>query len=114
VILHKEISGFVANRILGAVRDEAIGLYEHGVASLEDIDTACKTALGYPMGPFELMDLTGIDIGYYVKLARYAETGDPSDRPSKSVADKVRRGELGRKTGRGWYAYDESGRKQAR
>jgi 3-hydroxybutyryl-CoA dehydrogenase len=112
VILHKEISGFVANRILGAVRDEAIGLYESGVASLEDIDTACKTALGYPMGPFELMDLTGIDIGYYVKMARYEETGDPSDKPSKSVADKVRRGELGRKTGRGWYTYDEAGRKQ--
>jgi 3-hydroxybutyryl-CoA dehydrogenase len=57
VILEKEISGFVANRILGALRDEAIYLYESGVASFEDIDTACKTALGHPMGPFELMDL---------------------------------------------------------
>ena len=59
-MLNKEISGFVANRILGVVRDEAISLYENGIASFEDIDTACRTALGYPMGPFELMDLTGI------------------------------------------------------
>src|SRR5215216_6426248 len=54
VVLNKEIPGFVANRILNAVRDEAISLYENGIASVEDIDTACKTALGYPMGPFEL------------------------------------------------------------
>src|SRR5829696_8540031 len=80
VVLNKEISGFVANRILGAVRDEAISLYENGIASFEDIDTACKTALGYPMGPFELMDLTGIDIGYYVKMTRYEESGNPKDK----------------------------------
>ena len=82
VVLRKEIPGFVANRILGAVRDEAIFLLEHGVASVEDIDTACRTALGYPMGPFELMDLTGIDIGYHAKLARHAVTGDPT-RPAQ-------------------------------
>lgn len=107
VLLHKEISGFVANRILGALRDEAISLYENGVASFEDIDTACKTALGHPMGPFELMDLTGIDVGYYVKMARYDESGDPEDRPSPSVVEKFEKGELGRKTGKGWYEYDE-------
>ena len=64
MVLDREIPGFIANRILGAVRDEAIFLLENGIASVEDIDTACRTALGYPMGPFELMDLTGIDIGY--------------------------------------------------
>lgn len=111
VVLEKEIPGFVANRILGALRDEAIDLYENGVASVEDIDTACKTALGHPMGPFELMDLTGIDIGYYVKMARYEDSGDEADKPKRSVAEKVERGELGRKTGKGWYAYDEQGRK---
>jgi 3-hydroxybutyryl-CoA dehydrogenase len=113
VILTKEISGFVANRILGALRDEAISLHEKGVASVEDIDTACKTALGHPMGPFELMDLTGIDIGYYVKMARYEESGDPKDKPKKSIVEKFEKGELGRKTGRGWYQYDEQGRKKA-
>ena len=100
VVLRKEIPGFVANRILGAARDEAIFLLEQGVASVEDIDTACRTALGYPMGPFELMDLTGIDIGYHAKLARYAVTGDPRDLPSRTVTELVERGELGRKTGR--------------
>ena len=113
VILNKEISGFVANRILGALRDEAISLHEKGIASVEDIDTACKTALGHPMGPFELMDLTGIDIGYYVKMARYEESGDPDDKPKKSVVEKFEKGELGRKTGKGWYEYDEQGRKKA-
>ena len=113
VVLSKELSGFVANRILGALRDEAISLHEKGVASIEDIDTACKTALGHPMGPFELMDLTGIDVGYYVKMARYEESGDPKDKPKKSVVEKFENGEFGRKTGKGWYEYDEKGRKKA-
>lgn len=111
VILNKEISGFVANRLLHALRDEAIGLYENGVASFEDIDTACKTALGHPMGPFELMDLAGIDISYYVRMSRYEESGNPEDKPSKSVVDKFEKGELGRKTGKGWYTYDDQGQK---
>jgi 3-hydroxybutyryl-CoA dehydrogenase len=114
VLLDREIPGFIANRILGAVRDEAIFLLENGIASVEDIDTACRTALGYPMGPFELMDLTGIDIGYLTKTDRYAESGDPRDQPSKSVSALFERGELGRKTGRGWYDYDEAGTKTPR
>jgi 3-hydroxybutyryl-CoA dehydrogenase len=114
VVLNREIPGFVANRILGAVRDEAIYLLENGVASVTDIDTACRTALGYPMGPFELMDLTGIDIGYLTKQDRFAQTGDPKDRPSRSVTALVQRGELGRKTGRGWYTYDDTGTKTPR
>lgn len=109
IVLEKEIFGFVANRILNAARDEAIRLYEGGYASVEAIDTACRTALGYPMGPFELMDLTGIDIGYQSKKERYTETGDPADLPSRSVADLVEAGHLGRKTGRGWYTYDTLG-----
>lgn len=114
VVLAKEIPGFVANRILGAVRDEAIFLLEQGVASVEDIDTACRTALGYPMGPFELMDLTGIDIGYHAKLARHAVTNDPRDLPSRTVTALVERGELGRKTGSGFYTYDADGVRHTR
>jgi 3-hydroxybutyryl-CoA dehydrogenase len=114
VILHKEIPGFVANRILGAVRDEAIFLLEEGVASVEAIDTACRTALGYPMGPFELMDLTGIDIGYHAKLARHAASNDPRDLPSRTVTALVERGELGRKRGKGFYLYDDQGRRHSR
>lgn len=114
VVLNREIPGFVANRILNAVRDEAIFLLENGVASVEDIDTACRTALGYPKGPFELMDMTGLDIGYLTKKDRFAESGDPKDQPSRAVSALVERGELGRKTGRGWYDYDGSGGKSAR
>jgi 3-hydroxybutyryl-CoA dehydrogenase len=114
VVLNREIPGFIANRILGAVRDEAIFLLENGIASVEDIDTTCRTALGYPMGPFELMDLTGIDIGYLTKKDRFAASGDPKDQPSRSVSALVERGELGRKTGRGWYDYDQAGTKTPR
>jgi 3-hydroxybutyryl-CoA dehydrogenase len=114
VVLDKEIPGFIANRILNAVRDEAIFLLEEGVASVEAIDTACRTALGYPMGPFELMDLTGIDIGYHAKLARHATSNDPRDLPSRTVTELVQRGELGRKTGVGFYTYDDQGGKHPR
>jgi len=112
VVLKKEIPGFVANRILNAVRDEAISLFEGGVADIADIDRACRTALGYPMGPFELMDLTGLDIGYYVKRERFELTGDPRDQPQRSLAELVESGHLGRKTSHGWYRYDKRGSKE--
>lgn len=108
VVLDREIPGFVANRILNVIRNEAISLYEGGVASVAAIDEVCRTALGHPMGPFELMDLTGIDIGYLTRQARFAESGDPRDAPPRSMTELVEAGHLGRKTGRGWYAYDET------
>jgi 3-hydroxybutyryl-CoA dehydrogenase len=113
VVLDKEIPGFIANRLLNAVRDEAIRLLEGGYASVEAIDTAARSALGYPMGPFELMDLTGIDIGYLTKQARFEETGDPADAPSATVSALVEAGHLGRKTGRGFYTYDDAGSRLA-
>lgn len=67
IVLHKEVPGFVVNRINAAVVHEALSLLEQGVASVEDIDTACEKGLNYPMGPFRLMDLTGIDVNYYVQ-----------------------------------------------
>jgi 3-hydroxybutyryl-CoA dehydrogenase len=105
ITLNQEISGFVANRILGALMDEAISLYEQGIASFEDIDIACMKALNHPIGPFALMDLTGIDVNYYVRMQRMQETGDPALGPKKSVIEKFEKGELGRKTGKGWYTY---------
>lgn len=109
VVLDKEIPGFVANRILNAIRDEANHLLAEGVASIESIDIACREALGHPMGPYELQDLTGLDIAYYTKTARFEETGDPADAPHPLLAERVERGDLGRKTGRGWYSYAEDG-----
>lgn len=105
VLLHKEIEGFLVNRILTAIRNEALFLYETGVASYEDIDTAVVHGLGHPMGPFRLLDLTGIDLNYHVTTERYRETGNPAHKPSPTIVEKYVRGEWGRKTGRGFYEY---------
>ena len=107
IILRKEIPGFVANRINAAVTYEALDLLQKGVASVEDIDTACENGLNYPMGPFRLMDLTGIDVNYLVRKDRYAESHDERDAPNPLVIEKVKKGELGRKTGKGWYDYSK-------
>ncbi|WP_137789812.1 3-hydroxyacyl-CoA dehydrogenase family protein [Bacillus sp. E(2018)] len=111
VLLKKEISGFIANRILGKLMDEALFLYENGYATHDEIDLVCKKALNHPIGPFALMDLTGLDVNYYVRMQRFEESGDENEKPSKVVAEKVRKGELGKKTGKGFYEYDEKGRK---
>lgn len=105
VILKKEISGFVANRILGKLMNEAIFLLENGYATHEEIDLVCTKALNHPIGPFALMDLTGLDINYNVRMQRYYESGDEADMPSKIVQKKVAKGQLGRKTGQGFYTY---------
>ncbi len=105
VLLQKEIYGFLVNRIVSAVKNEAIYLYDMGIASYEDIDTAVVHALGYPMGPFRLMDLTGIDLTYHIGMERYQETGDPRYRPSPLIVEKYLKKEWGRKTGKGFYDY---------
>jgi 3-hydroxybutyryl-CoA dehydrogenase len=105
--LRKEVFGFVANRLLHALANEAIWLYENGYASFEEIDLAAEKALGHPMGPFRLMDLTGIDVAYFVRQQKYLETGREEDKPPRSVVERYERGDLGRKTGRGWYDYTQ-------
>ena len=106
VLLHKEIYGFLVNRLLQATRQEALKLLEMGVASVEDIDTAAQNGLGYPMGPFSLLDLTGIDLAYHVGMEKYRESGDPADRPSPTVVEKYVKGEWGKKVGKGFYEYE--------
>lgn len=106
VKLNKEIPGFIANRLLNAIRREALSLHEEGIASAEDIDKAAKTALRHPMGPFELMDLVGIDVVYLIRMAEYEQTGDPESLPAESVKRLYKQGDYGRKTGRGWYSYN--------
>jgi len=109
VLLRKEISGFVANRILGALQREALYLYEEGIVDYKDIDLICRKALGHPIGPFELMDLSGIDVGYFVMQQRFNETGNQEDKPNACIEEKVNKGYLGRKTGKGWYDYPNQG-----
>jgi 3-hydroxybutyryl-CoA dehydrogenase len=105
VILRKELPGFLVNRILRAIQSEAYFLLENGVASFADIDKAAELGLNFPMGPFKLSDFSGLDIGYYARMDRYRETGNPGDAPPPALKVRVERGDLGRKSGRGFYDY---------
>jgi 3-hydroxybutyryl-CoA dehydrogenase len=109
VLLRREIDGFIVNRILHMASQEAYRLLDAGVATFEDIDTAVEKGLNWPMGPFRLGDLSGLDVTYNARLHMYRTTGDERYRPSPQLRAKVEAGELGRKTGRGWYRYDEEG-----
>ncbi len=98
--------GFIVNRLMIPHMIEAVKLLEEGVASKEDIDKAIKLGLNYPMGPFELMDFTGIDICQYVADYFYKELNKELKWASPTtLKNQVRSGNLGRKTGRGWYDY---------
>ncbi|MBI4635830.1 MAG: 3-hydroxyacyl-CoA dehydrogenase family protein [Candidatus Rokubacteria bacterium] len=105
VILRKELPGFLVNRILRAQAREAYYLLEEGVASFADIDKAVELGLNHPMGPFRLSDFSGLDVGYNARLETYEVTKDPKDLPPKALEKRVKRGDLGRKTGRGFYDY---------
>lgn len=107
VHITKEIFGFVVNRILTAIFDEAISLREAGIASVEDIDDAVRKGLGHPIGPFALLDLTGIDVNHHIKTLQAQESGRPEDGPSASLRELYEAGKLGRKSGEGFYAYPE-------
>ncbi|RLI25648.1 MAG: 3-hydroxybutyryl-CoA dehydrogenase [Candidatus Hecatellales archaeon] len=103
----KESPGFVVNRLLTLMLNEACFLLMEGVAKPEDIDTAMKLGCNHPMGPFELMDLVGLDIVLAIAETLYQETGDPKFRPAPLLRKMVRAGLLGRKTGRGFYTYQK-------
>lgn len=106
VWLKKEIYGFLVNRILKALMAEALYLADMGIATPEEIDLAVTNALGHPMGPFRLMDLTGIDLSYYSTMERYLTSGDPKDKPSPLIVEKFIKGEWGKKVKKGWYTYE--------
>jgi 3-hydroxybutyryl-CoA dehydrogenase len=112
-VLVKDVPGFLVNRINAALRLEAYNCLLEGVASVEDIDKALKLALGHPMGPFELADFVGLDIGLNVLKTLHDGYKDPKWRPSLLLEKLVLSGDLGRKTGKGWYDYT-SGQKVPR
>ena len=106
VEVKKDSPGFIVNRIMIPHMIEAIKIVEEGIASMEDVDTAVKNGLNYPMGPFELMDLTGIDVCYFVAEYFYKELNKESKWASPNLLKTmIRANKLGRKTGAGWYDY---------
>jgi 3-hydroxybutyryl-CoA dehydrogenase len=107
VLIKKEVDGFLLNRIFRVITREALWMLEMGVASAEDIDKACVYGAGHPMGPFRLMDLTGIDLNYIMSMEKFRKTGDFADLPAPSVVEKFVQGNYGEKTGKGWYDYSK-------
>ena len=105
VHVKKEVEGFLLNRIFFSIFNEAQWLLEMGVASIEDIDKACVFGAGHPMGPYTLMDLTGIDLAYTMAMEKFRKTGNREDLPAPTLVERYVKGEYGRKNGKGWYDY---------
>jgi 3-hydroxybutyryl-CoA dehydrogenase len=111
VITSEDHPGFLVNRILIPLLNEACFALQEGVGSAQDIDTGAKLGLNHPMGPLELSDLIGLDTVLAIAEVLYTEIGDPKYRAPTLLRNLVAAGWLGKKTGRGFYRYDERGKK---
>ncbi len=103
----KDQPGFIVNRILVPYMNEAAWAYMEGVGTAEEIDQAMKLGANMPIGPLALIDLVGVDITLDVLEVLYREFGDPKFRPAPILRQMVRAGHLGRKTGKGFYTYED-------
>jgi 3-hydroxybutyryl-CoA dehydrogenase len=111
VIQSKDSPGFLVNRMLGPFINEAVFAFAYGTGSAADIDTGARLGLNHPMGPLELADFVGIDVMLNVMDVLHRGFGDPKFRAAPLLRQMVAAGHLGRKTGRGFYRYDEQGNK---
>jgi 3-hydroxybutyryl-CoA dehydrogenase len=105
LIVRQESTGFIYNRVWRAIKKECLRVVDSGVASHEDVDRAWMIAVGMSVGPFGLMDMIGLDVVRDIEMVYYRESGDASDAPPKLLLDKIEQGELGVKTGKGFYTY---------
>ncbi|MFI6981488.1 3-hydroxyacyl-CoA dehydrogenase family protein [Embleya sp. NPDC050154] len=105
IVVNRDVAGFVTTRLITALTVEAVKLYEAGVATAEDIDIACKLGFGHAMGPLATADLTGVDIMRNATSNIYAESKDEKFAPPELLNRMVAAGDLGRKTGKGFYDY---------
>ncbi|MFD9814419.1 3-hydroxyacyl-CoA dehydrogenase family protein [Streptomyces sp. NPDC059080] len=105
IVVNRDVAGFVTTRLISALVVEAAKLYESGVASAEDIDLACKLGFGHAMGPLATADLTGVDILLHATDNIYAESQDEKFAPPEIMRRMVDAGDLGRKSGRGFYTH---------
>ncbi|WP_329397691.1 3-hydroxyacyl-CoA dehydrogenase family protein [Streptomyces lydicus] len=105
VVVNRDVAGFVTTRLISALVVEAAKLYESGVASAEDIDTACKLGFGHAMGPLATADLTGIDILLHATDNIYTESQDEKFAPPEIMRRMVDAGDIGRKSGQGFYEH---------
>ena len=105
IVVEREVDGFIVNRVLGAASGEAFSLLDEGVARVEDIDLAVRSGLGWPMGPFELADFSGLDVVLGVRRDRQVRVGAEADATVRVLERLVAAGRLGRKSGAGFYEY---------
>ena len=106
VVVNRDVAGFITTRLICALAMEAVRLLESGVATAEDIDIACRLGFGHPMGPLATTDLTGVDILRNAAMNIYRDTQDEKFFPPETLSRMVTAGDLGRKSGRGFYSYD--------
>ena len=107
VVVNRDVAGFVTTRLICALAMEAVRLVEDGIATAEDVDTACRLGFGHAMGPLATIDLTGVDILRNASRNIYDDTADEKFFPPETLARMVAAGDLGRKSGRGFYSYDD-------
>jgi 3-hydroxybutyryl-CoA dehydrogenase len=105
VVVNRDIAGFVTTRLISALVVEAVKLVESGVVSAEDLDTACRLGFGHAMGPLATTDLTGVDVLLHASKNIYTDTADEKFFPPELLQRMVTAGDLGRKTGKGFYTY---------